>query len=84
MAGTAYAGSTPDMLYSPYGIFVTSSLDLYVADCNNNRVQLFRSGETNATTVAGNRTSGDITLQCPYAVALDADDYLFVVDSLNH
>ena len=84
VAGARCAGFSSDMLDDPRGIFVTSSLDLYVADCNNNRVQLFRSGETNATTVAGSGMSGNIMLQCPYAVTLDADGYLFIVDRGNN
>jgi DNA-binding beta-propeller fold protein YncE len=57
---------------------------LYVADCNNNRIQLFYSGQLNATTVAGNGFSGAITLDCPTAVILDVENYLFIVDSNNH
>ena len=37
----------------PRGIFVDTNLDLYVADRYNHRVQLFRSGQLDAVTVAG-------------------------------
>jgi hypothetical protein len=83
-AGNGSPGSTSNMLNSPQGIFVNTNFDLYVADCNNNRIQLFYSGQLNATTVAGNGFSGAITLDCPTAVILDVENYLFIVDSNNH
>jgi hypothetical protein len=84
VAGTGSSGSTSNMLNSPQGIFVDTNFDLYVADCNNNRIQLFHFGQLNATTVAGNGFSGAINLQCPTAVILDANNYLFIVDNNNH
>ena len=68
------------MLYSPLGIFVAINFDLYVADSCNFRVQLFRAGELNGTTVAGRGAPGTIQLNRPAAVTLDADGYLFIVD----
>ena len=84
VAGIGCSGSTPNMLNYPEGIFVTTDLDLYVADGGNNRVQLFRRGETNATTVAGNGSNGTIALSNPTGVVLDGNGYLFIVDSWNH
>ena len=84
VAGTGSSGSLSTMLSSPKGIFVSRSLDLYVADCGNDRVQLFGFEDINATTVADNRSLGTITLSCPTDVTLDADDYLYIVDSNNH
>jgi DNA-binding beta-propeller fold protein YncE len=80
-AGTGCAGSTSTMLYNPCGIYVDINFNLYVADWSNNRIQLFQSGQLNATTVAG--TSGTILLYAPSSVVLDADDYLFIVDCGN-
>ena len=84
VAGTGTAGSTSSTLNYPYGIFVDINFDLYVADCNNNRVQLFQLGQSNALTVAGSTAPGTITLSCPIAIVLDADKYLFIVDNGNH
>jgi hypothetical protein len=84
VAGNGSAGSVPSMLNSPQGIFLTITADLYVADCGNNRVQLFPFGQLNGVTVAGNGVSGTIALSCPAAIALDADGYLFIVDQNNH
>jgi DNA-binding beta-propeller fold protein YncE len=68
------------MLDRPQGIFVDTRLNLYVADCNNDRIQLFQSGQLNGTTLAGNGATGTTTLSCPNGVVIDADGYLFIVD----
>ena len=65
----------------PTESFVDISFDLYVADSVNNRIQRFSSGQMNATTVAGNGTSGTIFLKTPMDILLDGDGYLFIVDS---
>jgi hypothetical protein len=83
-AGTGCVGSTSNQLQYPWGIFVDRNLYLYVADCGNNRVQLFFSGQVTATTVAGNGAANTISLSCPSDVLLDADGYIFIVDSYNH
>ena len=84
VAGNGSAASDSSTLSSPRGILVTASLDLYVADCGNNRVQFFSLGQSNGTTVAGNGVSGTIILSCPAAISLDGDGYLFIVDQNNH
>jgi sugar lactone lactonase YvrE len=56
-----------------------------VADSKNNRIQLFQLGQLNGITVAGNESSTTtITLNQPTEIVLDADKYLFIVDSGNH
>ena len=85
VAGTGCSGFNEYRLSYPWGIFVTLSFDLYVADSANDRVQLFRSGELQGTTVAGNGSNQTtIRLWKPSGVVLDADGYLFIVDNLNH
>ena len=84
VAGTGCAGSASNMLNNPHGIFVNTNFDLYVADCINNRIQHFESEQLTGTTVAGSGATGTITLSCPTGVVLDADNYLFIVDSNNH
>ena len=80
VAGTSTPGSNSSMLHEPIGIFVDINLDLYVADCSNNRVQLFHKGEFNGITVAGITAPGTFALSGPTAVVLDADNYLFITD----
>jgi DNA-binding beta-propeller fold protein YncE len=84
LAGTGGVGSAADMLYQPRGIFVDLNMTLYVADCANHRVQRFRAGERNGTTIAGNGSSGTIALNRPLAVILDGNGYLFIADTSNN
>ncbi|UJR17036.1 hypothetical protein I4U23_003934 [Adineta vaga] len=71
------------MLNGPIGIFVDKNINLYLADCYNNRIQLFSFGAYNGTIVAGNGASSTILLQCPSDVKLDGNGYLFIVDQQN-
>ena len=81
VAGTGSASSASNMLKSPYGIFVDTNFDLYVADCWNHRIQLFRLGQINGTTVAGNTSANlTISLYYPRNVILDGNKYLFITD----
>ncbi len=84
-AGTGLPGSASNELNSPRGLFVDVNFDLYVADCANDRVQLFQSGESNGITVAGyGSPNPTINLDCPSGIVLDAEKYLFIVDSWKH
>lgn len=84
VAGTGCSGSASNMLNFPHGIFVDTNLDLYVADCYNHRIQLFRSGQFIGITVAGSASVNiTITLDRPTDVILDGDGYLFIVDHGN-
>ncbi|CAF3536439.1 unnamed protein product [Adineta steineri] len=85
-AGTGDRGSNPNQLNGPRGIFVDVNLDLYVADCENDRVQLFQSGKLNGTPVAGltSRHPHAYRLRCPSGIILDAEKHLFIVDQKNH
>ncbi|CAF1269417.1 unnamed protein product [Adineta steineri] len=83
-AGTGSEGSGSNQLKNPLGIFVDVNLDLYVADCGNDRVQLFQSGESNGITVARSGTlDTTIRLDCPSGIILDTEKYLFIVDNGN-
>jgi hypothetical protein len=84
-AGTGAQGSAPNELNHPAGIFIDVNLDLYVADCGNDRVQLFQSGQSNGIIVAGEKSQNPtISLQCPTGIVLDAQKYLIIVDNYNH
>ena len=84
VAGTGCASSSATELNRPVGIFVDRNSSLYVSDSNNGRVQLFHSGQTSATTVAGTGAPGTIILLYPTDVVLDGDGYVFVVDQNSH
>ena len=84
VAGTGIQGTTSNMLWSPYGIFVDIDLSLYVADFGNSRIQLFRSGNLSGTAVAGSGAPATIALNQPTCVILDGDGYLFIADRSNH
>jgi hypothetical protein len=85
VAGTGIEGSNLNQLSKPLGIFVDVNLDLYVTDCGNDRVQLFQSGQSNGVTVVGSQSPNPtISLDCPSGIVLDAQKYLFIVDSGNH
>ena len=83
VAGTGILGSTSYQLYYPWGIFVNTNFDLYVADQGNHRIQRFRAGESNGTTVAGNGIPSNLSLNQPTDVILDADGYLYIADNGN-
>ena len=83
-AGTGSQGSGAYMLYLPNGIYVDFDLNLYVADCGNNRIQLFQAGQPIGSTIVTNGISGTIVLSCPTNVVLDFDGYLFITDANNN
>lgn len=83
-AGNGSAGSTAELLDLPLGIYVDWNLNLYVADCGNDRIQFFRAGNSRGTTITTNGETGLIILSCPTDVVLDAEQNLFIVDGNNH
>ena len=84
VAGNGSIGSAPNMLHDPRGIFVDNKRNLYVADCHNNRIQMFVSGQFNGTTLLGNGAPATVSINCPNSVVLDADEHLFVADCSHH
>jgi len=85
VAGNDSNGSASNLLQGPYGIFVDTNFDLYVADAVNNRIQLFRLGETNGIIVVGSTSANlTISLNWPTNVILDGNKYLFITDTNNH
>ena len=77
-------GSSSTRLSTPYGIYVDTSFNLYIADCNNFRIQLVKPSQLAGTTVAGNGASGTIDLSYPSGVTADGNGYLFIVDNGNN
>ncbi|CAF1678950.1 unnamed protein product, partial [Adineta ricciae] len=84
VAGRGTRGYGSDELSWPHGIFVDTNSDLFVADFDNGRVQLFPFGERNAITLVGFGSKyASILLQHPSEVVLDAYRYLFILDTGN-
>ncbi|CAF0793734.1 unnamed protein product [Adineta steineri] len=78
-AGADCSAPSTNTLNGPRGIYVDTDLNLYVADCGNDRIQLFLSTQLIGKTVA----TGTIALNCPSGVVLDANGYLFITDTSN-
>ena len=84
IAGTGQQGSSSDQLNEPWGIFVDINFDLYVADSGNHRIQRFRPGSLNGTTVAQNGTPIGLSLNYPTDVILDDNGLTYIADNENH
>ena len=84
VAGNGTNGSTANMLSQPRGVFVDLSMTVYVADCYNDRVQMFPAGERNATTIAGTGAIETIDLNQPVGIVMDGSGYLFIADTANN
>ena len=84
VAGNGLNGSSADQLNEPWGIFVDRELNLFVADAGNNRIQRFRSGETNGTTVLGEEIPSGLQLQFPTDVIIDGEGDFYIADNQNH
>ncbi len=54
---------------------------IFVADCDNSRIQVFNNDLTFSHTIA---PSGNKQFDCPFDVALDNNGYLYVVEFENH
>lgn len=83
IAGNGTSGFGLKQLSSPNGIFVSINFSLYVADCNNDRIQLFTIGNPNGRTLIGNNTVVSDKLSRPTGIILDADYNLYIADSNN-
>ncbi|CAF4117551.1 unnamed protein product [Rotaria magnacalcarata] len=73
---TGTCGSTSAMLCYPTTVTIDSMGNLYVADTNNQRMQLFLADSTNGTTIA--------MTNFPSGVALDGQLNLYVTEQYNH
>jgi trimeric autotransporter adhesin len=101
VAGTGSAGALGDgsaatnaQLYSPAGVAVDSSGNVYIADTGNNKVRKVTAATGIIATVAGTGTAGHggdggaatlAKLDGPKGVALDVSDNLYIADTgSNH
>ena len=81
--GFGTRGSGVGQFKSPWGLTVSKSGYIYVADTGNNRVQKFTSSGQHLQTI-GSLGSSDGFMDGPYDVATDVSGNLYVVDYSNH
>lgn len=88
VGNTSFSGNGSSELNAPRDVIVDYQNTLYIADCNNNRIQKYMRGSTYGTTVAGNAngTSGNDlhALNTPSKVLVTSNGYIFVADTSNH
>ncbi|CAF3476991.1 unnamed protein product [Rotaria socialis] len=81
------AGATPYYLNQPYGVYVDTNFNIYVADSANGRVQFFSSGALSGTTIAGIGGNGSALNQlnnnCGLALNENSST-LYIADTNNH
>lgn len=81
------AGSSSTLLSSPWEVMLDPMGNMYVADQDNHRIQLFYTGQSSGITIAGITSIADTnatTLRSPRSLALDNQLNLYVADTFNH
>lgn len=86
IAGGDRMGNDPSLLNWPEGIFVDNFGTLYIADCNNHRIQKWLRGASVGTTVAGTGLSGNrlSRLSYPVAIVVDTNGFMYIADFNNN
>ena len=92
VAGTGTGGAAPGQLYNPSGLALDADGNLFIADTANHRIEMLSPAGV-LSTVAGTGTagfSGDggaamaAQLDSPAAVAVDANENIFIADTGNN
>ncbi|CAF5011905.1 unnamed protein product, partial [Rotaria sp. Silwood1] len=84
---TSSLGATTTLLNYPADIGFDGFSNMYVADRANHRIQLFRSGQTVGTTVAGTTGTAGGTyaqLSSPYGITVTQNGTMFIMDTNNY
>ncbi|CAF3920355.1 unnamed protein product [Rotaria sordida] len=79
-------GNSAVQLNSPQGLILDKYGNLYVTDCENNRIQMFCPGSVYGITIAGtgHMGNGSNELYLPRDVAFDSEMNLYVTDTYNY
>ncbi len=80
---TFAAGSTSVLLNSPTDVMLDPMGNMYVVDRGNHRIQFFKSGQLNGTTITTKIGYNTTMLNNPTSLTLDNQLNLYVVDRLN-
>ena len=69
----------------PRTVAVNSTGDIFVADTQNNRIQIFNpSGGTNGTFGFADNNPDDASLNQPYGIHINGTDFIFVADTFTN
>lgn len=85
-SNSGVSGSTSTLFSYPTDVTLDSLGNMYVSDEGNHRVQFFRAGQMNGTTIAGvTSTQGSTSnlLNTPSSLAVDSAFNVYVVDFNN-
>ncbi len=84
-AGNGASGSSPSTLWNPVDAVADENENVYVADWNNQRIQLWTKNAKSGKTVAGNSSRGSALNQFSYPsrVLLDSNKSIIVADTQN-
>ena len=69
--------------FNPFGVAVDSNKNLYVADTDNNRIQVFDSAG-NFKFTFGSIGSGNSQFFSPFSIAVDNSQNIYVIDNGNN
>ena len=85
VAGGNWWGAQLNQLGNPWGVFVASNGDVYVADHNNHRVVKWAPAATQGVVVAGGNSEGSEAnqLRWPTGVFVDANENIYIADRNN-
>ena len=87
-SSSGLSGLSSTLLDYPRDVTLDYMKNVYVADCNNNRIQFFKAGQSNGTKIAGSATglpgSSSSLLDSPIALVVDSNFNVYVADYFNH
>ena len=75
-------GTADGQFLGPFGVAVDSSGNVYIGDCENDRIQIFDS-DGNFITKWGSEGSGYTGYILPYGIAVDSSDNVYVSVSVQ-
>jgi len=84
--GGNYPGSSANQISNPYGLFVDDSLNIFIADRNNHRIQKWAAGADSGITVAGSHSyfgSLNDQFNAPTSIYKDKLGNLLIFDDFN-